>query len=108
MTFVVTDNCIQCKYTDCVAVCPADAFHEGPNFLAINPIDCIDCDLCVPECPAKAIFQEDELPPGQEQFLALNAELCEVWPKITEVITPPSNADAFNGVANKINNLIIE
>lgn len=108
MAFVVTDNCIQCKYTDCVAVCPADAFHEGPNFLAINPIDCIDCDLCTPECPANAIFQEDELPAGQEQFTALNAELCEVWPKITEVIAPPADADKYNGIPNKINNLIVD
>lgn len=108
MAFVVTDNCIQCKYTDCVAVCPADAFHEGPNFLAINPIDCIDCDLCVPECPANAIFQEDALPAGQEQFKALNAELSEMWPKIIDVIAPPNDADLHNGTPNKIANLIIE
>ncbi|WP_150138412.1 ferredoxin FdxA [Candidatus Enterovibrio escicola] len=108
MAFVVTDNCIACKYTDCVSVCPADAFHEGPNFLAINPVDCIDCDLCVPECPANAIFQEDELPVGQEQFKELNAELSEMWPKITEVIKPLPNADSVNGVANKIDQLIVE
>lgn len=108
MAFVVTDNCIACKYTDCVSVCPADAFHEGPNFLAINPVDCIDCDLCVPECPADAIFQEDELPAGQEQFKELNAELSEVWPKITEVIKPLPNADSVNGAPNKIDQLIVE
>ncbi|MCG7533020.1 ferredoxin family protein [Psychrobium sp. MM17-31] len=108
MAFVVTDNCIACKYTDCVAVCPADAFHEGPNFLAINPIDCIDCDLCAPECPADAIFQEDELPTGQEQFKELNAELSEVWPKITDVISPLPDADKVNGVPNKIDQLIVE
>ncbi|NRA59490.1 MAG: ferredoxin family protein [Psychrobium sp.] len=108
MAFVVTDNCIQCKYTDCVAVCPADAFHEGPNFLTINPDDCIDCDLCVPECPANAIYQEDDLPSDQKEFLALNAELSEIWPKITEVIAPPKDADKFNGVSNKLANLIIE
>ncbi|MDP2561037.1 ferredoxin FdxA [Psychrobium sp. 1_MG-2023] len=108
MAFVVTDNCIQCKYTDCVAVCPADAFHEGPNFLAINPVDCIDCELCVPECPANAIFQEDELPADQQQYLELNAELSEVWPKITEVIAPLEDADQHNGTPNKIEKLIIE
>ena len=108
MAFVVTDNCIQCKYTDCVAVCPVDAFHVGPNFLAISPVDCIDCDLCVPECPANAIFQEDQLPEGQEGFLELNAELSELWPKITEVIAPPKDADKFNGVKDKLANLIIE
>lgn len=108
MAFVVTDNCIACKYTDCVAVCPADAFHEGPNFLAINPIDCIDCDLCTPECPANAIFQEDDLPVGQEQFKELNAELSEVWPKITEVIPALPNADKVNGLPDKIDQLIVE
>jgi len=108
MAFVVTDNCIACKYTDCVAVCPADAFHEGPNFLAINPDDCIDCDLCVPECPANAIFQEDDLPAGQEQFLELNAELAQVWPKITDVIAPLPEADKLNGLPHKIDQLIVE
>lgn len=102
MAFVVTDNCIKCKYTDCVAVCPADAFHEGPNFLAINPDSCIDCDLCTPECPAEAIFQEDALPPGQEGFKALNAELAEQWPIITEVKAPPVDAQKWDGIANKI------
>lgn len=108
MAFVVTDNCIACKYTDCVSVCPADAFHEGPNFLAINPDDCIDCDLCVPECPANAIFQEDELPAGQEQFLELNAELSQVWPKIIDVIPPLKDADQHNGTLNKIDQLIVD
>src|SRR4029077_9764226 len=74
MTFVVTDNCIKCKYTDCVEVCPVDCFYEGPNFLVIHPDECIDCALCEPECPVDAIFSEDELPENQQQFLALNAE----------------------------------
>src|SRR5215472_1430972 len=76
MTFVVTENCIKCKYMDCVEVCPVDCFHEGPNFLAIDPDECIDCTLCEPECPVEAIFSEEELPAGQEQFKALNAELA--------------------------------
>ena len=102
MAFVVTDNCIMCKYTDWVAVCPADAFHEGPNFLAINPDDCIDCDLCVSECPADAIYQEDQLPLDKQDFTALNAELCEVWPKITEVKPAPNDADSWNGTPDKL------
>lgn len=102
MTFVVTDNCIKCKYTDCVAVCPVDAFFEGPNFLAIDPVICIDCDLCAPECPADAIFQDTELPPDQIEFLELNAELCQEWPNITEVIPAPADADKWNGVENKL------
>jgi NAD-dependent dihydropyrimidine dehydrogenase PreA subunit len=71
MTFVVTDNCIRCKYTDCVDVCPVDCFHEGPNFLVIDPEECIDCTLCEPECPAKAIFSEDDLPEEFRDFVCL-------------------------------------
>jgi len=84
MTFVVTENCIKCKYTDCVEVCPVDCFHEGPNMLVIDPDECIDCTLCEPECPAEAIFSEEELPDGQQAFKALNAELAKQWPVITE------------------------
>ncbi|GAM55735.1 4Fe-4S ferredoxin, iron-sulfur binding [Vibrio ishigakensis] len=102
MAFVVTDNCIRCKYTDCVAVCPADAFYEGPNFMVISPIDCIDCGLCVPECDAQAIFQEEELPEGQEVYIELNAELAEVWPNITEVKPALPEAEEWNGVENKL------
>ena len=75
MTFVVTESCIKCKLTDCVEVCPVDCFHEGPNFLVIDPDECIDCTLCEPECPVEAIYSEDELPEDQEKFLELNAEL---------------------------------
>ena len=77
MTFVVLENCIKCKYTDCVEVCPVDCFHEGPNFLVIDPDECIDCTLCEPECPVEAIVAEDDVPPGQEHFLELNAELAQ-------------------------------
>ena len=82
MTFVVGDNCIKCKHTDCVEVCPVDCFYEGPNFLVIHPDECIDCALCEPECPVDAIFAEDEIPPGQENFIELNQELAEIWPNI--------------------------
>ncbi|USD55750.1 MULTISPECIES: ferredoxin FdxA [Vibrio] len=102
MAFVVTDNCIQCKYTDCVAVCPADAFHEGPNFMVINPIECIDCGLCVDECAAAAIFQEDELPEDQVIYKELNAELAEIWPVQTEVKPAMDEAEKWNGVPNKL------
>jgi ferredoxin len=105
MTYVVTENCIKCKYTDCVDVCPVDCFHEGPNFLVIDPDECIDCTLCEPECPAEAIFAEDDLPDNQQQFLELNAELAKDWPVITEVKDPPADADEWLGVPNKLDML---
>ena len=101
MTYVVTENCIRCKYTDCVDVCPVDCFHEGPNFLVIDPDECIDCTLCEPECPVEAIFSEEEMPPGQEEFLQINAELAKKWPVITEKGEPPADADEWKGVEGK-------
>ncbi|SEG48931.1 ferredoxin FdxA [Billgrantia desiderata] len=95
MTYVVTENCIRCKYTDCVEVCPVDCFHEGPNFLVIDPVECIDCSLCAPECPADAIYAADELPPDQAHFLELNAELAQVWPVIGEARLPLGEADLW-------------
>ena len=102
MTHVVCQPCYDCKYTDCVEVCPVDCFHEGPNFLVIDPEECIDCTLCEPECPAEAIFSEDDLPPGQEKFLALNAELAAEWPVITEKKDAPSDADEWVNVKDKL------
>jgi len=102
MTFVVTENCIKCKYTDCVDVCPVDCFHEGPNFLVIDPEECIDCQLCVPECPINAIFDEQDLPEDQQAFLALNAELSQQWPVINLVKAPPEDADQWANVENKL------
>jgi ferredoxin len=102
MTFVVTENCIKCKFTDCVDVCPVDCFHEGPNFLVIDPEECIDCTLCEPECPAHAIFAEDEVPEEQIQFIQLNAELALKWPLITEVQPALPDADDWNGKEGKL------
>jgi len=108
MTYVVTENCIQCKYTDCVEVCPVDCFHEGPNFLVIDPDECIDCSLCEPECPAGAIVEEDDLPAGQEHFLELNKELSETWPVLTEKKPALDDADEWDGKENKLEMLIKE
>jgi ferredoxin len=102
MTFVVTESCIKCKYTDCVEVCPVDCFHEGPNMLVIDPDECIDCTLCEPECPVDAIVSEDDLPDDQHPFLELNAELAKIWPTITERKDPPADADEWKEVKGKL------
>jgi len=102
MTYVVTDNCIKCLYTDCVEVCPVDCFHIGPNFMVIDPDECIDCTLCEPECPAEAIFAEDELPEGKDLYIALNEELSREWPVITEMIDAPADAAEWDGKPDKL------
>jgi ferredoxin len=101
MTFVVTDNCIRCKYTDCVEVCPVDCFREGPNMLVIDPDECIDCNLCVPECPVDAIYADDDVPDDKKEFIQLNADLSKKWPPITIKKEPPSDADTWKNVDNK-------
>ncbi len=97
MTYVVAEPCINCKYTDCVAVCPVDAFREGPNFLVIHPDDCIDCDACVAECPVEAIFPDDEVPEKWENYIELNERLAEVWDDavINETKDPLPDADEW-------------
>lgn len=102
MTFVVTENCIKCKYTDCVEVCPVDCFHEGPNFLVIDPEECIDCSLCEPECPAEAIFADDDVPENQQHFVELNAELAADWPVLTEKKPSAEDADQWDGKEGKL------
>ncbi|MDD5376403.1 ferredoxin FdxA [Acidithiobacillus sp.] len=101
MTYVVTENCIQCKYTDCAEVCPVECFHEGPNFLVIDPVECIDCAACVPECPADAIFADDEVPADQRDFTAINAELARDWPVILRKKAALQDADTWNGKGGK-------
>ena len=101
MTFVVTDNCIKCKHTDCVEVCPVDCFHEGANMLVIDPEECIDCSLCEPECPVQAIFAEDDLPDGQRHFLDINREFAGQWPVLSEQHPAPPDAERWNGVEGK-------
>ncbi len=102
MTFVITENCIKCKYTDCVEVCPVDCFHEGPNFLVIDPDECIDCALCEPECPINAIYSEDDLPADQQHFIQINADLAKKWPVITEIKPAPSDAKDWENKAGKL------
>jgi ferredoxin len=101
MTHVVTESCIKCRYTDCVDVCPVDCFREGPNFLAIDPDECIDCAVCVPECPINAIYAEEDVPPDQREFIALNAELVKHWPSITGTKGALPEAEQFKDVTDK-------
>ena len=99
MTYVVTEACIKCKYTDCVEVCPVDCFYEGENMLVIHPDECIDCGVCEPECPADAIKPDTE--PGLEKWLALNTEYAKAWPNITQKKESPPDAKDFDGAEGK-------
>lgn len=101
MTFVVTESCINCKHTDCVDVCPVDAFREGPNFLVIDPDECIDCTLCVPECPVDAIYAEGDVPPAMQHYVALNTELATTWKPIVEKKEALPEADKWSRIKEK-------
>jgi ferredoxin len=101
MTHVVTENCIRCKYTDCVDVCPVDCFREGPNMLIIDPDECIDCAVCIPECPVDAIKAEEDVPGGLQKWIGLNAELSKTWPSITRTKPAPADADKWKDVPDK-------
>jgi ferredoxin len=102
MTYVVTESCIKCRHTDCVDVCPVDCFKVGPNFLVIDPAECIDCAVCVPECPVNAIYAEDDVPKDQQHFIALNAELSELWPVLTKKLPAPADAEEWAQVKSKL------
>lgn len=101
MTFLVTESCIKCKYTDCVEVCPVDCFHEGPNMLVIDPEECIDCAMCETECPVEAIVCEDDLPEDQHDFLEINERLSAKWPVITTIKPAPDDAKEWESVKDK-------
>ena len=105
MTFVVTESCIKCKYTDCVDVCPVDAFREGPNFLVIDPDDCIECAVCVPECPVNAIYADEDVPADQQAFTPLNAELARQWKPITRTKIALPDADEWAKIERKLDKL---
>ncbi|MDP5023307.1 MAG: ferredoxin family protein [Burkholderiaceae bacterium] len=118
MTHVVTEACIQCKYTDCVDVCPVDCFREGPNFLTIDPDECIDCAVCIPECPVSAIYAEEDLPKDQLHMTKLNEELMHMiklnvelsriptWKSITKRKEPLPEADDWKDRTDKLSELI--
>ena len=101
MTYVVTESCIKCKYTDCVDVCPVDCFKEGANFLVIDPSECIDCGVCIPECPVDAIVADSDITADQHPYLALNAELSKHWPTILKKKPELASAEEFKNVKDK-------
>ena len=102
MTHIVKDSCIHCKYTDCVDVCPVDCFREGPNMLVIDPDECIDCAVCIPECPVEAICAEEDVPDHQKSLIALNAELAKSWPSIIKTKEPLPTATEWKDKTHKL------
>lgn len=101
MTHVVCEPCIKCKFTDCVAVCPVDCFHEGETMLVIDPDECIDCGACIDECPVTAIYPEEDLPDQWKDFLDLNVKFSQEWPLITETQDPSDTAEEYRDVEDK-------
>jgi ferredoxin len=106
MPYVVTESCINCKHTDCVDVCPVDCFHEGPNFLAIDPDVCIDCGVCEPECPVDAIRPDDRLRDDQKIYLEINRELSQIWPSILSKKEALPEAERWANEPGKLAELI--
>ena len=102
MSYCVTENCIKCKYTDCVVVCPIDCFYEGKNMLVINPDECIDCGVCEIECPAQAI--KSELEQDMEKWIEFNSYYAKKWNKIKTKKQPLPKADSWSKVSNKLKN----
>ena len=100
MTYIVNDSCIRCKIMDCVEVCPVDCFYEGENMLVIHPDECIDCGVCVPECPVDAIKPDTD--PGLEKWLSLNAKYAKIWPNITVKKAPPADSKEWEGKPDKL------
>jgi len=101
MTHIVTEPCIKCKHTDCVSVCPVDCFHEGPNFIVIDPAVCIDCGLCVRECPVDAIYDEVDLPEKWVEYGSLNTSLSTRWPSLIKPKSPLASAEEFKDIQDK-------
>ena len=102
MTYIIIESCIKCKYTDCVEVCPVDCFHEGPNYLVINPDECIDCSLCEPECPIDAIVSDENIKEEDKKFLEINERLSKKWPIISQAKDAHSDAKEWENKKNKL------
>ena len=108
MTHVVTDACIKCKYTDCVDVCPVDCFKEGPDFLVIDPNECIDCAVCIPECPVNAIYADADTPEHFKPFLELNERLAKHWTTISKRTAPLPTAELWKDRTGKLASLDLD
>ena len=106
MAYVVTEDCIKCKFTDCVEVCPVDCFYEGENMLVINPDECIDCGVCEPECPVDAIISDTEDENGK--WTEINQKYSEEWPNINEKKDPPADSDKYENEKNKFDKYFSE
>lgn len=105
MSYVVTEACIRCRYTDCVAICPVDAFRAGKAMLVIDPDVCIDCGVCEPECPAHAIAFDTQADP---KWIALNRHYAKLWPTISTTVTAPADAVQFDGMPGKFERFFTE
>jgi ferredoxin len=99
MTYVVTENCIKCKFMDCVEVCPVDCFYVGENMLVIHPDECIDCGVCEPECPAEAIVPDSDDRAGA--WIERNRSFAAQWPNIARKGEPPADADDWKDKPGK-------
>lgn len=108
MAFVVTENCVRCKFMDCVEPCPVNCFYEGPEFLVINPDECIDCNVCAVECPVDAIYQDNKLPDNQREFIEINRQFSQIWPRVTDGASAPlPDAEHWRTVSNKKEFLVL-
>tara|TARA_Y100000992_G_scaffold301081_1_gene271128 strand:- start:196 stop:534 length:339 start_codon:yes stop_codon:yes gene_type:complete len=102
MTYIVKDECIKCKLTDCVEVCPVDCFYEGENMLVINPDECIDCGVCEPECPIDAIVSDNHEIENKEKWLELNKKYSATWPNISKKKDPLPDHEKYRNMKNKL------
>ena len=108
MAHVITDSCVRCRFTDCVDVCPVDCFRAGPDFLVIDPDECIDCAVCIPECPVNAIYAEEDVPAEMVHFVDLNARLAKHWPSIDKKEQPAPDAQQWGTVTDKLSSVQLQ
>ena len=101
MAYVVGDACVRCKFTDCVEVCPVDCFHEAAHLLVIDPVECIDCGACVPECPVEAIYFDEDVPESEKIYIEINKHLSKSTPIITSAKAAHPEKDTYQHIVGK-------